>query len=83
MGEQYIKKNLKLSTEFDSYMVRSPRAYKKIPRGAYVVITVKGDKKFNESNIALAEHSKRPNRKFVEAHKQGSRWILRPLVFQQ
>ena len=83
MGEQFIKKNLKLSTEFGSYVVRSPHAYKKIPKGAYVVITVKGDTKLNKSNISLAERMKHSKRKFVEAHKQGTRWTLKPLVFQR
>jgi len=77
MSEAFIKKNVKLSLEFDSYLVKHPTLFKDIPNGAYIVITVNGDNKFNADSISIVRDMKR--KKIVEAHKSANRWSLRPL----
>lgn len=81
MSKNFIKKNIKLSLELNSYISRHPSAYKKIPRGAWVIITVKGDKDFNRHSMALAEKIKKMEKqKRIEARKEGTRWVLQPLA---
>jgi len=78
MSEKFIKKNIKLSLEFDRYVSKHPDAIAKIPRGAYVVMTVKGDEKFNRDSRSLVHKGK--TKRYIEARKEGTRWNLRPLV---
>lgn len=77
MSEAFIKKNVKLSLEFDDYLVKHPKLFSEIPNGAYIVITLNGDKKFNLESLSLIRDKRR--KKIVEAHKSGSVWSVRPL----
>lgn len=77
MSEAFIKKNVKLSLEFDDYLVKHPNLFSEIPNGAYVVITLNGDQKFNAESLSLVRDRRR--KKVVEAHKSGSSWSVRPL----
>lgn len=78
MSEAFIKKNVKLSLEFDDYLVKHPQLFSVIPNGAYIVITLNGDKKFNEESLSLIKDRRR--KKVIEAHKSGSAWSVRPLA---
>jgi basic membrane lipoprotein Med (substrate-binding protein (PBP1-ABC) superfamily) len=78
MSNQFIKKNIKLSLEFDKYLSKHPAEFKKIPNKACIVITVKGDKEFNRSSLAIAQKVKQDSQKCIEARKEGSNWILEP-----
>ena len=80
MSEAFIKKNVKLSLEFDEYLAKHPKLFKDIPNGAYIVITIHGDTKFNTDSISIVKDIKR--KKIVEAHKSSNRWSLRPLKLQ-
>lgn len=80
MSEAFIKKNVKLSLEFDEYLAKHPVLFEKIPNGAYIVITVNGDNKFNEDSLSIVKNMKR--KKLIEAHKTTSSWSLRPLQLQ-
>jgi hypothetical protein len=80
MTDSYIKKNIRLSLEFDNYIARHPSLYDKIPHGAYIVITVKGDDKFNEDSVSIVRGRRVKNA--VEAHKTDSRWTIKPLKLQ-
>lgn len=77
MSEAFIKKNVKLSLEFDDYLVKHPKLFSEIPNGAYIVITLNGDRKFNVESLSLVRDKQR--KKVVEAHKSGSAWSIRPL----
>jgi hypothetical protein len=77
MSEAFIKKNVKLSLEFDDYLARHPKLLSEIPNGAYIVITLRDDKKFNADSISLVRDKRR--KRIVEAHKSGSAWTIRPL----
>ena len=77
MKKDNLKKTLKLSLEFDTYLTKHPSLYKKIPNGASVFITVKGDEKFNRSSVRNVADVKG---KIIEARKEGRRWTLSPLV---
>jgi hypothetical protein len=77
MSEAFIKKNVKLSLEFDDYLVKHPKLFAEIPNGAYIVITLSNDKKFNAESISLIKDRRR--KKIVEAHKSGAVWNVRPL----
>jgi hypothetical protein len=80
MSEAFIKKNSELLGEFDRYTLKHLEILDKIPNGAYVVITIKGDEKFNAQSISMVREPKR--KKVVEAHKSGRRWDIRPLRLQ-
>ena len=80
MSKQFIQKNMKLSLELDRYLSKNPRAFSRIPRGAHVVITVKGNPSFNkESRAVSAKVSSSSSGRFVEARKEGARWAFEPL----
>jgi hypothetical protein len=78
MSEAFIKKNVKLSLEFDEYLVRHPKLFSDIPNGAYIVITLSNDSKFNTQSLSLVKDKRR--KKIVEAHKSGAAWSVRPLL---
>jgi Family of unknown function (DUF5647) len=80
MSEAFIKKNVKLSIELDTYLAKHPELYDQIPNGAYIVIAISGDKKFNADSISIVRDKRR--KKVVEAHKSASKWSLRPLQLQ-
>ncbi len=77
MSEAFIKKNTRLLSEFDKYLIDHPDLWDKIPNGAHVILTVQGDEKFNTLSISMVRDPKR--KKVVEAHKTDHRWSLRPL----
>ena len=80
MTQAFIKKNVKLSLEFDSYLVKHPKLFEQIPNGAYIVITISGDKAFNIDSISMVRNQK--PKKIIEAHKSQNTWSLRPLTLQ-
>ena len=78
MSNKFVKKNIKLSVEFDRYLSRNEHLYKQIPRGAHIIITDRKDKRFSESTRNLAQRSAKGGR-FIEARKEGKEWKLEPL----
>ncbi len=78
MSKNFIQKNIKLSLDFGRYISHHPSAYKKLPKGAHVFFTVKGDKSFNANSRELME--KTPAKKVIEARKEGMKWTLQPLA---
>lgn len=75
---QFIDKSIKLSLEFDDYLVKHPELYKGIPDGAVIVVTLKSDKKFTEDSIAVVK--KHPSEQpVIKAEKYKSQWTLMPL----
>jgi hypothetical protein len=77
MPADLIKKNIKLSMEFDNYISKSPTAFRRIPKGAHIVLTSSKDKKLSEANMTLMRNTR--TGKFVLAHKSESGWSLKPL----
>jgi hypothetical protein len=78
MSKNFIKKNIKLSLEFDRYLAKNPEAFDKIPNKACVMITVEGDDDFNRESKTMVRAAKSEKQKCVEAHKKGGRWVLEP-----
>jgi hypothetical protein len=78
MRQNFIKKNIKLSLEFDEYLSKHPKEFEKIPDRACIIITVKDDKEFNRNSISIAEKVKHGSQKCIEAHKEGGGWLLQP-----
>lgn len=78
MSEAFIKKNVKLSLEFDNYLATHPQLFELIPNGAYIVITTQADSQFNATSLSLIKDKSR--KKIVEAHKAGSAWHIQPLA---
>lgn len=76
MSNQFIKKNIKLVLEFNTYLSKNPALFRKIPNKGTVVLTVKGDNHFNKSSRFLAESAKIRKSKIVEFQKQGSKWEI-------
>jgi hypothetical protein len=83
MSTTFVKKNIKLSLEFDKYLTRNPRALNKIPQGGWIFITVKGDKEFNRTSRNLIQQTRTNSKKIVEAQKEGSRWTIQSFVAVQ
>ncbi|HEV2403657.1 MAG TPA: DUF5647 family protein [Candidatus Saccharimonadales bacterium] len=81
MSEAFIKKNVKLSLEFDNYLAKHPQLFEAIPNGAYVVITVNDDARFNAESMSLIKDKRR--KKIVEAYRAGATWRIRPLQVGQ
>ena len=73
MSKKFVKKNIELSLEFDRYLVKHPDELAKIPQGACVFITQKGDQVFSQESKSLAAKIKQ---KCIEARKERSQWIL-------
>ena len=73
MTKKLLEKNIKLSLEFDQYLNKHPDLYTKIPNGASVIITVKGDDEFNKNNRANVSDT---SGKIVEAMKENRRWFV-------
>lgn len=78
--EYFVKKNLKLSLDFDRYVTKNPQTLDRIPNGSWVVFTVRGDDKFNKLSWALAGRMTKQKQKMVEARKESKRWkIVEPV----
>ena len=75
MTKALIQKNIRLSSEFDNYISENPRAFRRIPNGANIVITSSRDKALSDSNMSIARNSR--TGRFVEAHKSDGRWHIR------
>jgi len=80
MSKDFVKKNIKLSLEFDSYAARHPSIYKKIPNGSWVIFTDTRDTKFSTLSRTLA-HSARTG-KVVEAYKEAGAWKVVAILKQ-
>ena len=77
MSKRFLKKNIKLSLELDRFLNKNPRILDRLHSGTNVYITVKGDEPFSQESKTIVERmKKRKQQKFIEARKQGSRWIL-------
>lgn len=75
MTKAIIQKNIKLSSEFDQYISGNSTAFRRIPNGAHVVITLEKDKVLSDANISMARKSRGSN--FVEAHKSDGKWKIK------
>ena len=60
-----------------AWLLLHPKLFSEIPNGAYVVITLSDDKKFNAESLSLIKDRRR--KKIVEAHKSGAAWSVRAL----
>jgi hypothetical protein len=78
MTKQFVKKNIALTLEFEDYLAKHPELYDSIPNGAFIVFTIKSDKKFSSENIAIVEKHARKE-PIIKAEKVQSRWTLSPL----
>lgn len=75
MTTNLIKKNIKLSNEFDEFVAGNQSASKKIPNGAHIVITSSRDAALSAANTDIARNSR--GGIFVEAHKSDGRWQIK------
>ncbi len=76
MSEAFIKKNLKLISQFHSYAGKHPELFKQIPNKSTVVMTVKGDPYFNRLSRNMNRKGMSSKEKLVEARKEGYRWTI-------
>lgn len=81
MTQTFIKKNLALSLDFDNYVIHDPDILAKVPKGACIIITKKGDLRFNRESKVLAESVARGGEKCFEAHKEGKHWTVRQFAY--
>ena len=82
MSDRFIKKTLQLSLEFDTYIIKRPRQFAKIPNKATVFFTVAGDEPYNRSSRELMERTRGKKEKIVEARKVGRIWKIEPVSIQ-
>ena len=80
MTKRFIKRNIDLSLEFDRYLYSHPNLFARIPTGAHIVITVKGDEQFNKDSRAISGSVNVSKKRMLEAHKAGRHWSLRSLA---
>lgn len=78
MSEAFVKKNIKLITQFEKYIGKNPEIWKDIPNKSTIVMTVKGDPYFNRLSRAMNRKGMSPREKLVEARKEGSSWKIVP-----
>ena len=78
MSKEQIKKNMRLSLDFDKYVSRNPKILKSVPKGASIVLTSSGDKKLSETNTQIARSAK--SGRFVVAHKSNKGWHIHPVT---
>jgi hypothetical protein len=73
---KFIEKEIKLSAEFDDYIINHPHVFGNIniPRNPCIIITDPSDKDFNNSKIKLSKEVKNC---FI-AEKANGKWILSP-----
>ncbi len=74
-----VEKNLALSADFNSYILKNPDFMQKLPNNACIIFEVKNDKIFTQANLKTAGELSNPKDCLV-ASKSGSRWTVRPLV---
>jgi hypothetical protein len=77
MKDVYADKFVKISSDFDRYLISHPELDDAIPNKAVIIISVSDDEEFNKASYELAK-SLRFRRPFVEAHRSGSSWSIRP-----
>ncbi|MEK7116995.1 MAG: DUF5647 family protein [Patescibacteria group bacterium] len=77
MPKDLIQKNIRLSNELDKYISSSSDAYRKIPKGAHVVITIDSDKRLSDANMSLMRNSR--SGRFVQANKSRVGWTIKTL----
>jgi len=74
MIKELIRKSIRLSHEFDTYVSKHPRTLKSLSGGVNVVLTSASDSKLSAANISIAHNSR--SGKFVEAHKSDGLWRI-------
>ena len=72
-----LQKNLDLSMEFDTYVMKHDALLRKIPNRVNIIFVVDSDKKLSEANRDIARGRRG---RFVEAHKSGNKWDIRPII---
>ena len=74
MSKSNIQKNIKLSGEFDSYVLRNPSVLKRVPKGVNIVITSSRDQALSAANRSIANNTR--SGQFIEAHKIDGSWKI-------
>jgi len=77
MSKNNIKKNIKLSGEFDRYISRNPSVLKRIPRGVNIVMTSSKDQALSTANRNIARNNR--SGQFIEAHKADGSWKIQSI----
>ena len=63
--QELFTKNLKLSTEFDLYLLEHPEVAERIPENALVVLLPEEDPELCEKNLELAKARREPGQPIV------------------
>lgn len=63
--KELFTKNLKLSTEFDLYLLEHPEVTERIPENALIVLLPQEDPELCAKNRELAEAHREPGRSIV------------------
>jgi hypothetical protein len=77
--QKRIEKNLALSADFNSYLLKNPKVMDELPRKVCIVFEDKKDQIFSKANLKTAEDLS-GNQKCFVASKNGSQWKVRPLT---
>jgi len=77
MSERNVKKNFKLSEDFNNYVIEHPEIFKRVPKDACIVMTEKKDSNLTKENIEMAKEIIRKERKSCfKAIKKNRKWML-------
>jgi hypothetical protein len=63
--QELFTKNLKLSTEFDLYLLEHPEVAEQIPENALIVLLPEEDPELCEKNLDLAKARREPGQSIV------------------
>ena len=70
---EFVRKNLELSADFNSYLLANPSIISDIPGNACIVFGTKEDKNFSKRNIDIARKTKK---KCFIATKDKGKWNI-------
>jgi hypothetical protein len=74
MSRKNIKKNIKLSLDFDTFVSTHPRTLRKVPSGAHIIFVSKKDAGLTRENLEIARSSRAG--RFVIACKDNVGWKI-------
>ena len=79
-NSQLVEKNLKLSADFNSYVVQHPSIMRRMPESACIIFESGTDAQLTRENRKLAQEMNSKGKKCYIAKKKKGYWSLRPFA---
>lgn len=78
MNGNITDKIIALSMDFDRFVGEHPDFLARLPNGAVLAFTVKGNHAFNRRSKEISDSVRSRGERVVEARKEGRQWVLVP-----